>query len=179
MIFILKKLKKTFHITSLFLVLVINTYSQTIKISPELKIDSTEMKITESNFSYHSYTSYDNKKVDSLIITIASVGTSVTALIIDLINEPYPYISLYSDYKEFNGKHIKKIEFEKYKLELNSIKFKKNDSIYGRFKGISKPIKNNTETSQIEFSGKFSHITGKLMLKKKAKDKYLIIEEDY
>ena len=142
-----------------------------------MKIDSTKMKIAQSDFSYHSYTSYDTKKTDSLIVTIASVGTSITALRIDLTNEPIAYITLWYDYKEFDGKDTKRIEFENYELELNTTDFKKNDRIYGRFKGISKPIKNSVGTYQIEFSGEFSHIIGMLMLKKKAEDEYIIMED--
>ncbi|WP_378173247.1 hypothetical protein [Aquimarina sp. SS2-1] len=134
------------------------------------------MKITQSDFDYYSYTSYDNKKTDSLIVTIASVGTSVTALQIDLTNKPIAYITLWSDYKEFDGKDTKRIEFEKYELELNATEFNKNQRIYGRFNGLSRPIKNGNETYQIGFSGEFSHIIGMLLLKKKAGDKYLITD---
>ena len=84
-----------------------------------------------------------------------------------------------SDYKEFEGKDTKRVDFESYELELNDTEFKKNDTIYGRFKGVSKPIKNSLGTYRIAFSGEFRHVIGVLMFKRKETDKYRIMEDDY
>ena len=70
-----------------------------------------------------------------------------------------------------------KVEFEFYDLELNATEFKKGDRIMGKLKGKSKVIPNNSDGYQIEFEGEFNHIIGKLMIKKKAKQKYRIIDK--
>ncbi|MDG4717327.1 hypothetical protein P7122_15670 [Winogradskyella sp. YYF002] len=48
----------------------------------------------------------------------------------------------------------------------------------GRIKGKSKPISNSLGEYQIEFDGEFKHIIGKLMIKKKAKQNYRIIDNE-
>ncbi|WP_278006747.1 hypothetical protein [Winogradskyella marincola] len=63
-------------------------------------------------------------------------------------------------------------------MELNATEFKKGDQIMGRIKGKSKPISNSLGEYQIEFDGEFKHIIGKLMIKKKAKQNYRIIDNE-
>ena len=149
-----------------------------MKINSELKIDSTELKISQSDFYYFAYSSLDNKKTDSLVVSISTVGTSSTAIKIDLTNKPKASISLYSDIPEYDEKHVLDIEFEYYDLELNATNFKISNRIMGRIKGKSKPIKNSSGHYQIEVDGEFSHIIGKLMIKKKADQNYRVFENE-
>ena len=168
-------MKKTLQILIL-LAFGLNLSAQNVKINSELKIESTELKITESDFDYFAYSSHDSKKTDSLIVYISTIGTSSTAIKIDLTDKPKAFISLYSDVPEYDGKRTLDIEFEYYDLELNATDFKIGDRIMGRIKGKSKPTKNREY--QIEFDGEFSHIVGKLMIKKKADSNYKIIENE-
>ena len=169
-------LKKTFYIAIIFLNCGIFLQAQTVEIDADLNIYETKIKQTIADNSHYNYTSYDNKKADSLIVTLASIGTSVTALVIDLTNEPIVYVDLWSDYEEYNGSNSLRIEFENYTLKLNSTEFKKGERILGVFKGKTKPIENSNGFYQIEFDGVFNHIVGKLMIKKRAEDEYIITE---
>ncbi|RMB56198.1 hypothetical protein EAX61_15635 [Dokdonia sinensis] len=151
--------------------------AQNWKINPDIQVDSTIIKIKKSNFEYFAYSSYDNGKSDSLVVVIGSVGTSVTAFGINLQEKPEAYITLYSDYPEYNGKNILNVEFEFYDLEINSSKFEKGDQIMGRISGKSKPIINDSKESYIEIEGEFNHRIGKIMIKREAKEKYRIIDD--
>jgi len=168
-------LRKTLQILIL-LTFGLNLSAQNVIIKSEIKVDSTDLKITQSDFEYYVYSSFDNKKTDSLIVTIANVGTGVTAIKIDLTEKPKAYITLWSDYSEYEGENTLNIEFEYYDLEINATKFKKGERIMGRIKGKSKIISNNSGGYQIEFDGEFSHVIGKLMIKKKAEQNYRIID---
>lgn len=168
-------LKKALQILIL-LTFGLNLSAQNVKINSELKIESTELKITESDLDYFAYSSYDSKKTDSLIVYISTIGTSSTAIKIDLIDKPKVFVSLYSDVPEYDGKHILEIEFEYYDLELNATDFKIGDRIMGRIKGKSKPVLNREY--QIKFEGEFSHIIGKLMIKKNTEQNYQIFENE-
>ncbi|MBZ9651831.1 hypothetical protein [Psychroflexus montanilacus] len=170
-------MKKTLQILIL-LNFGLNLSAQNIKINSDFKVDSTEIKIIKSDFDYYAYSTFDNKKTDSLIVTIGNVGTSVTAIKIDLTEKPKVYITLWSDYAEFNGKETLDVELESYDLELNATQFKKGDRIMGRIKGKSKPILNSFGDYQIEFDGEFKHIIGKLMVKKKPGENYRIIDNE-
>lgn len=170
-------MKKTLQILIL-LTFGLNLSAQNIKINSEIKVDSTEIKISKSDFDYYAYSSFDNKKTDSLIVTVGTVGTSVTAIKIELTENPKVYITLWSDYAEFDGKETIDIELEAYDLELNATEFKKGDQIMGRIKGKSKPISNSLGEYEIEFDGEFKHIIGKLMIKKKDKQNYRIIDNE-
>ena len=163
--------------------LVTSMSSQNIKVLPDLKVDSTKIKITEmgsngNNSIYYAYTSFDTERKDSLIVTISTMGTSLTTLRIDFTHEPTAYITLWSDYNEFDGKDTKRVEFEVYLLEINTTTLNKGDWVYGRFRGVSKPIKNSIGTYRIEFLGEFSHQIGTIRLKKKEEESYRIITED-
>jgi len=170
-------LKKALQIL-IILTFGLNVSAQDVKIDPEIKVDSTMLKISQSDFEYFAYSSYDNKKTDSLIVSISTVGTSTTAIEIELLKNPKIYISLFSDYMQYKGKHIMNVDFESYELELNSTEFQLGDKIMGRIKGISKPIKNRNGEYQIKFEGEFMHIIGKLMIKKKADQSYRIFENE-
>jgi hypothetical protein len=169
-------LRKTIHIL-IILTFGLNLSAQEVIINSEIKIDSTELKITQSDFEYFAFSTLDNRKTDSLIVTIGNVGTSVTAIKIDLTEKEKPKVklTLWSDYGEYDGKNTLEVELEYYELELNSTEFKKGDRIMGRVKGKSKLIPNNSDGYQIEFEGEFNHIIGKLMIKKKAEHNFRII----
>ena len=153
----------------------LNLSAQNVVVKSNLKVDSTAIKITKSDSDYYVYSSFDNKKTDSLIVTIGTIGTNVTALKIDLTEKPKAYLSLWSDYPEYNGKNTLDLEFEFYTLELNKTKFEKGDLIMGRIKGKSKVITYNSHSYQIEFEGEFNHQIGSLIIKKTAEQKYRII----
>jgi len=170
-------LKKTLQIL-IILTFGLNLSAQNVKINTEIKVDSTEVKIIESDFIYYAYSTFDNNETDSLIVTIGNVGTSVTAIKVDLTDGPKVYLTLWSDYAEFKGKETLNVELESYDLELNATEFKKGDRIMGRIKGKSKPISNSIGEYQIEFNGEFSHTIGKLMIKKKAEENYRIIDNE-
>ena len=156
----------------------LNLSAQNVKINSDIKIDSTELKINTSNYEYYAYSTFDNKKPDSLIVTIGNVGTSITAIKIDLTEKPKVELTLWSDYGEYDGKNTLDVELEYYELEINATKFKKGDKIMGRIKGKSKPIKNSLGEYQIEFNGFFSHIIGKLMIKNKDGQNYRIVDNE-
>ncbi|WP_299242420.1 hypothetical protein [uncultured Aquimarina sp.] len=150
--------------------------AQNVKINSKLKVDSTILKIKQLNSNYNVYSTFDNKNTDSLIVTIGTIGTSVTAIKIDLTEKPKAYIILWSDYAEYNGKDTLRVELEYFDLELNASKFDKDARIMGRISGKTNLISNSSEDYQIEFNGEFNHIIGKLMMKKKVNDKYIIID---
>ncbi|PQV44318.1 hypothetical protein CLV33_1261 [Jejuia pallidilutea] len=158
----------------------LNLSAQEVVIKSEIKIDSTELKITQSDYEYYAYSTLDNRKTDSLIVTIGNVGTSVTAIKIDLTKTERPKVglTLWSDYGEYDGKNTLNVELEFYELELNATEFKKGDRIMGRVKGKSRIIPNNSGGYQIEFDGEFNHIIGKLMIKKKAEHSFRIIDNE-
>ncbi|WP_299683364.1 hypothetical protein [uncultured Dokdonia sp.] len=153
-----------------------NVLSQNIIIEPDIKIDSTTLKINKLGYEYYAYNSYDNKKIDSLTIVIGTIGTSVTALKINLTEPPEVYITLWSDYPEYDDKNALDVKLEYYDLTLNDTTFNKDDRVMGRIKGKSEPIKNNLGEYQLEFDGEFSHIVGKLLIKRKANQKYRILD---
>lgn len=170
-------MRKTLHILIL-LNFGLSLSAQNIKIDSGIKVDSTELKISKPNFEYIAYSTFDNRITDSLVVSIGTVGTSVTVIQIDLTEKPKVYISLWSDYAEYNGKNTLEVELKFYNLELNATEFKNGDRIMGRIKGKSKPITNSLGEYQIEINGEFSHIIGKLMMKKKAHQKYRIIDNE-
>uniref|UniRef100_UPI00404A0E39 hypothetical protein n=1 Tax=Flavobacterium sp. TaxID=239 RepID=UPI00404A0E39 len=170
-------MKKTLQIL-IILTFGLNLSAQDVKINMEIEVESTEIKIIEPDLIYYAYSSFDNKQTDSLIVTIGTVGTSVTAIKIDLTDKPKVYITLWSDYAEFNGKETLDVELESYDLELNATEFKKGDRIMGRIKGKSKTISNSIGNYQIKFNGEFNHTIGKLMIKKKAEENYRIIDNE-
>ncbi|UKM65358.2 hypothetical protein GSB9_01924 [Flavobacteriaceae bacterium GSB9] len=169
-------MKKTLQIIML-LTFGLNLSAQNVKIDSKIKVDSTELKISERNSIYYAYCSLDNKKSDSLIVTIGTIGTSTTSIRIDLTDKPRAYILLYSDENEFDGKNILEVEFEKYDLELNSAEFKNGERIMGRIKGKSKIIPNKSGGYQIDIAGEFSHIIGKLLMKRMAESDFLILDD--
>ena len=172
-------MRKTLQILIL-LTFGLNLSAQEVVIKSEIKIDSTELKIIKSDYEYYAYSTLDNRKTDSLIVTIGNVGTSVTAIKIDLTETEKPKIrlTLWSDYGEYDGKNTLNVELEFYELELNTTEFNKGDRIMGRVKGKSKIIPNNSGGFQIEFEGEFNHIIGKLMIKKKAEHSFRIIDNE-
>lgn len=155
----------------------LNLSAQNIKIDSKIKVDSTQLKISERNSIYYAYCSLDNKKSDSLVVTIGTIGTSTTSIRIDLTGKPKVFILLYSDYEEFDGKNTLEIEFEKYDLELNATAFKKGERIMGRIKGKSKIIINKSGKHQMNIEGEFSHIIGKLFIKTVAESNFLILDD--
>ncbi|WP_166967304.1 hypothetical protein [Yeosuana marina] len=170
-------MKKTLQILIL-LIFGLNLSAQNVKINSKIQVDSTELDITQSDFKFYGYSTFDNKKTDSLIVSISSIGTSSTAIRIDLTKKPRAFITLSSDVPEYDGKHILDIEFEFYDLELNATEFKIGDRIMGKIKGKSKIIPNNSDGYQIEFKGEFSHIIGKLIMKNTAEQSYRIIQNE-
>ncbi|WP_055437655.1 hypothetical protein [Lacinutrix algicola] len=172
-------MRKTLQILIL-LTFGLNLSAQEVVIESEIKIDSTELKITQSDFEFYAYSTFDNRKTDSLIVTIGNIGTSITAIKIDLTEHKKPKVklTLWSDYGEYDGKNTLDVELEFYELEINATEFKKGDRIMGRVKGKSKMISNNSGGYQIEFDGEFSHIIGKLMIKKKAEQSFRIIDNE-
>ena len=148
-------MKRLFQIL-IALFFALNLSAQNIKIDPKIKVDSTVVQINESDIQYFAYSSHDNKKSDSLIVSISTMGTSTASIIINLTKNPHVSISLFSDYKEYDGQHIKNIDAETYELELNAVQYKLGDRIMGRVKGISKPISSSSGDYRIEFQGEFS-----------------------
>ena len=167
---------RTVLLPFIILVLGLSLSAQNVTIDPNIKVDSTVLKISDFNYDYTAYSSVDNKKTDSLIVSISSVGHSTISVIIDLSKKPKVYVSLFSDYKEYDGKHILDIDAESYTLELNSTKFNIGDKIMARIKGRSKPVNRGKGEYQIKFEGEFRHIIGKFMIKKKAGQPYRIID---
>ena len=168
-------LKKILHI-SILMLFGLNLSAQNVTINPNIKFDTSELVITERDYEYYAYSTFDNRKNDSLVITIGNVGTSVTGIKINLTNKPKVELTLWSDYGEYDGKNTLDVELEFYDLHLNGTEFKKGDKIMGRINGKSKPIKSSLGDYQIEFDGYFSHIIGKLMIKKRAENNYRIID---
>ena len=85
------------------LVFVLKLPAQSVNIDPTIKVDSTAIKITALDTEYFAYSSGDNKKLDALIVSLSSVGTSTTAIEIDLTDKPHVYISLFSLHWHLNA----------------------------------------------------------------------------
>jgi hypothetical protein len=168
-------LKKALHI-GVFLIFGLNASAQTVTINPAIQIDSTLLKISEAQTNYFVYSSFDNQKPDSLAVSLSTVGTSTKAIRIDFTEKPNVSLVLSSDYKEFDGNYTLTIPLESYELELNTDDFNTGDILMGRIKGISQPIKKRKGTFKIKFEGVFRHIIGKILLKKKAAQKYKILD---
>ncbi len=173
-------MKKKLNLILILWIVGLTAYSQTIKINPEIQIDSTIIKATQYGYDDYYFSSFDNKKIDSLNVSFASIGTSVSSINIDFTNEPKVTVFLYSDTPDFDGKHTKNVELECYTLEINAIEFKFGDRIYGRIIGVTESISNDPEyfeKSKIHFNGEFSHIVGKFILKKRPEDEYKIMDK--
>ncbi|WP_186987765.1 hypothetical protein [Constantimarinum furrinae] len=154
----------------------INTFSQEVKVDSTLRFDSTNIVIKDFDSTYRAYTSFDNQKSDSLIVTIGNHGLSGVLVKLNFNEYPKLELFLWSDTNEFSGKNTMKIAIDEYSLEINSTKFQRGDTIMGRIKGKSEIISNSFGNYQIEFQGQFRHIVGKILKKREADQNYIIID---
>ena len=171
-------MKETLYIALILLFCGINLQAQIVKINPNLKIEETNLTYIINGWNYKMYSSYDNKKTDSLIVKLAKISTSTLTVEIDFSkSKPIVYVVLGSDYAEYDGSYTKQVEFESYDLELNSDNFVKDDIIMGYFRGKTMPITVENRTYDIEFQGVFRHIIGKFMIKNNADSEYFIMDK--
>lgn len=163
----------------IFLFVTSLTWAQNITVNPDLKIDSTDIKITSGldNNSFHAYSSYDLRRNDSLSVMISTIGVTVEGFRIIIGKEVNVEIILYSDAPEYSGSHTKDIEFESFELEVNTLGPKEGERFMGKFVGESVLIPFKDESYRMTFSGEFSHIIGTLMVKRRANEEYRILDD--
>lgn len=152
-----------------------NLIGQNLKIDSDLKVYSTYLIFEKRNEIRNGFSSFDNKKNDSLSVSFGTVGVTVISLKIDfLAGNIKPKLVLWSDAPDFNGSHTLEVELISYDLTLNKTDFESGDIFMGEIVAESNSITDFIGDYQIKIKGHFKHIIGKTMIKRKAEHNYYI-----
>lgn len=144
--------------------LIFSEKNKKIYLQPNLKIDSTKLYVTRYDGDYPLNSQYEMLYKQNREIQFTMIGLGIR-MILDFQEKGIdPKIELFSDYKQYDGKHIKILELETYKLVINKKALKKQDTVNGKLFCVSKA---NKHSKPLKVYGQFKHIvgTGKLVLK--------------
>ncbi len=147
---------------------------QNLIINSDLTVDSTNLTFEKRNQIKNGFSSFDNKKPDSLTVSFGTIGTTVSALEIHFIDNIKPKLVLWSDAPDFNGSNTLEVELDSYNLTLNKTDFEIGDIIMGEITAESDVIADLIGDYRIKIKGHFKHIIGKTMIKREAEHNYYI-----
>jgi len=143
--------------------------NSSVEIKPNFKIDSTyinftvlysEKKNKSKKYINSGNFSLDNKKIDSLIVSIGANGITSYWIRLNLEkNKIQPNFLIVTDYKAYDGRSYYEIPIQHYNLLINKVNLRTGDDLYFRISGET----NNFYGDKVIFEAEVYHIVGKKM----------------
>lgn len=146
--------------------------AQKIVFDENIEVDSTEIGFKSDFINLTAFSSIDNKRADSLIVSLTSTNLVGYTIKLDFTQNLKPTLIIFSDANEFDGKHFMEIDIRNYELTLNKEKYNLNDKLMGYINGKTENFLIENQPYVVEFNGYFSHTVGKVLRKRHVDDSY-------